>query len=352
MIASPLAPPTASRVYAARRLRGTAWAITQTALATGLAWFLTRDVLGHLVPFFAPIAAAVCLWATNVVRAKLAIELMIGVATGIGVGTGVHAVLGTDPVAMALAVLLALSVAVLIGKGLHEQRPMFVNQAVISAILTLTFPERGVVLERLFDALIGGGVAVAFSILIFPKNPLTVLRGAHRDVLVALPATLAQISRRAGDAALSKAGRTTTTAVRLRPALARLTEARDTARQLARFCPRRWPLRGATRTADQRAERLALLGGSVLDLGRAVTGATASLGLIAEPLRAAIRNLTAAGAALADEKQSAITEHAESARRHTAAFQSADPAFTQLLLAAVIDRCADELQQLAAVALW
>ncbi|HEU4362161.1 MAG TPA: FUSC family protein, partial [Mycobacterium sp.] len=193
MTASPRSRTTGSRVIGARRLPATAWAITQTALAAGLAWFATRDVLGHPVPFFAPIAAAVCLWATNVVRAELAIELMIGVTMGIGLGAGVHVVLGTGPVAMAVAVLLALSVAALIGQALSEQRPMFVNQTVISAILILTFPQRGFVLERLFDALIGGGIAVAFSILIFPKNPLTVLSDARRDVLAAQHHALAQI---------------------------------------------------------------------------------------------------------------------------------------------------------------
>ncbi|MGV0749603.1 hypothetical protein [Mycolicibacter minnesotensis] len=69
------------------RLRATLWAILQTALAAGMAWYLARDVLGHTAPFFAPIAAAVCMWATNVVRAQLAAEMVVGVGLGIGLGS-------------------------------------------------------------------------------------------------------------------------------------------------------------------------------------------------------------------------------------------------------------------------
>jgi uncharacterized membrane protein YgaE (UPF0421/DUF939 family) len=279
---------------ATRRLRIAAWAIAQTAVAAGLAWYLTHDLLGHVQPFFAPIAAAVCLWATNVVRAELAVEMMIGVAVGIVLGTGVHAVLGTGPIAMAAAVLLSLAVAMLIGQGFTVQRPMFVNQTVISAILILAFPQPGFGVERLFDALIGGGLAVVFSILIFPKNPLTVLRDARGSVLSALRGILDQIGYLTDESTPAAPGWTLTAADRLHRQLARLIEARGTAKQLARAAPLRWPLRSAMRTADRQAARLALLASSVLHLAGTLTAAS-HLGPLAEPLRAAISDLAAAG---------------------------------------------------------
>jgi uncharacterized membrane protein YgaE (UPF0421/DUF939 family) len=141
------------------------WPIAQTAIAAGLAWYLGRDVLGHHNPFFAPIAAAVCLWATNLIRAQLAVEMMIGVALGIGVGTAVHVVLGSGPFAMGAAVLISLCTAVLIGRGSMPQRPIFVNQTTMSAILILAFPHTGFGPERLSDALIGGGETVFCSSL-------------------------------------------------------------------------------------------------------------------------------------------------------------------------------------------
>jgi len=43
------------------RLRGGGWAILQTSVAAQLAWLISHALLDHPQPFFAPIAAAVCL---------------------------------------------------------------------------------------------------------------------------------------------------------------------------------------------------------------------------------------------------------------------------------------------------
>lgn len=329
---------------AARQLRRALAPIAQTAIAAGLAWYLSRDLLGHHNPFFAPIAAAVCLWATNLVRAELAIEMMIGVALGIGVGTGVQAVLGNGPIAMAAAVLISLCVAVLVGRGFMRQRPMFVNQTTMSAILILAFPHTGLGPERLFDAAIGGGLAVVFSILLFPKNPLIVLRDARVDVLAALRNILAQIGCGIEASASPASAWVLTAADRLHRQLARLIEARGTAIQLARVCPRRWPLRDATRAADRNAAQLALLGSSVLQLARAWTTATTTCGVLAEPLRAAVSDLVDAGAALADDQPPVAAAHAAAAHRFTTALNADTHTASEALLAAAIDTCADEVQ--------
>lgn len=318
------------------------WASTQTAIAAGLAWYLAHDLLGHRDPFFAPIAAAVCLWATNVVRAELAVEMLIGVALGIAVGTGVLAVLGAGPISIGVAVVISLFLAVLIGRSFTGQRPMFVNQTVISAILVLAFPHTGFGLERLFDAVIGGGLAVVFSILIFPKNPLTVLHDARSDALIAQRDILTQIVYATEDLA---PGWALTAADRLHTQLARLIEARSTATQLARVCPRRWSLRAATRAADRQASQLALLGSSVLELARVVTIASNTSGPLAEPLLGALTDLADAGAALADNELAVAAAHAASARGDAATVPSAIQAAGDVLVAAAIDSCADEMQQ-------
>lgn len=321
-----------------RRLRRALWPIAQTTVAAAIAWYLAHDVLGHREPFFAPIAAAVCLWTTNLVRAELAVEMIIGVALGIAVGTTVLATLGAGPIGMGAAVLVSLTLAVLIAQSFSTQRTMFVNQSVISAILIVAFPHTGLGVERLYDALIGGGLAVVFSILLSPKNPLTVLSDARRDALTALRDILAQIDCCTGDPTKADQTWALASADRLHRRLAGLIEARGTARQLARVCPCRWSLRNAVRIADHRAAHVALLGSSVLALARALTSAVAP----SEPLRAATGDLAAAATALADDKPETAVAHAESARRHAAALPSA----TQRAgLAAVIDACAAEMQQ-------
>lgn len=220
-----------------RRLRRALWPIAQTTVAAAIAWYLAHDVLGHREPFFAPIAAAVCLWTTNLVRAELAVEMIIGVALGIAVGTTVLATLGAGPIGMGAAVLVSLTLAVLIAQSFSTQRTMFVNQSVISAILIVAFPHTGLGVERLYDALIGGGLAVVFSILLSPKNPLTVLSDARRDALTALRDILAQIDCCTGDPTKADQTWALASADRLHRRLAGLIEARGTARQLARVCP-------------------------------------------------------------------------------------------------------------------
>ena len=98
------------------RLRGGIWPVAQTSVAAGSAWYLTHNVLGHAQPFFAPIAAAVSLSASTVLRSQRALQLITGVALGIGVGVGVAAV-AEGPVAIGVAVLIAMCAALAVGGG-------------------------------------------------------------------------------------------------------------------------------------------------------------------------------------------------------------------------------------------
>lgn len=330
---------------AVKRLRSLLWPITQSAVAAGLAWYLAHHVLGHVQPFFAPIAAAVCLWVTDVVRAQLAAELMVGVALGIGLGTGVHNLLGSSPTAIGTAVLLALCVAVLIGRGFLLHQPMFVNQTTTSTVLVLAFPGADLGAERLFDALIGGGLAVGFSILLFPRNPISVLRNARSGVVVLVHDVLTQVDDLVGGSAGMNSGWIPIAAQGLHGQLSRLAEARNVAGQLVRVAPRRWPMRRAVQTADGQAARLTLLAQWVVQLGHTVT-IVGDLGeQLDQPVRAAISDLAGAGAALAANKAALATVHTASVRRHSATPPTPGaPITAQALITVVIDRCAEEFQ--------
>lgn len=122
------------------RLRAVWFTLVQTSVAAGLSWYLAHDVLRHPQPFFAPIAAAVSLSIGNVLRAQRAVQMMIGVTVGIGVGRS--------------------------GQGM-----MFANQTAISAILVPALYRSGIGFVRIFDALIGGAVAVVFAVVLFPADP-------------------------------------------------------------------------------------------------------------------------------------------------------------------------------------
>src|ERR1700739_2546751 len=256
-------PGYVAALAAFKRLRGRALNLIQTAVASGLAWYIAHDVLGHPQAFFAPIASAVCLSISNVLRAQRAIQMMIGVTMGIGIGTVVQWLLGPGAVPSAVATLIALSLAVLIGQGFVGQGMMFANQTVVSAILVLALYRSGVGWERIYDALIGGCLAIVFAVLLFPADPLKVLRRARVGVLGVLQRVMSRTADIAAGRRAPAPDWPLSAVDRVHEQLGGLIEARTTARQ-------RWGLRDSVRAADHQAVHVALLAGSVLQLARAV----------------------------------------------------------------------------------
>jgi uncharacterized membrane protein YgaE (UPF0421/DUF939 family) len=320
-------------------------------VAAGIAWYLTRDVIGYPQPFFAPAAAAVCLSASRVLRGERAIQLIIGVALGIIVGSAVRAAAGTGPVAIGLAVLVSLCLAVLLGSGFIAQGLMFFNQAVSAAILVLAVPSHGVGPDRLFDALIGGGVGLVFAVLLFPTNPLRLLEEAEASVLAVLRDLLGELDRRITGPGGADQGWQAPAVDRLLPRLASLAEGRTTARWEARISPLRWRDRAAVQVADRRAAQVVLVANAALELARvAGHAAAADAGLLAGPVRAACHDLAAATAALAsrdaaDRGQAAA--RAAAAAAHAAGLEADRPAALAGLAALLAGDCAAGIRELA-----
>jgi uncharacterized membrane protein YgaE (UPF0421/DUF939 family) len=167
------------------RVRRALWPIAQTAVAAGLAYFIAHSLVGHVQPFSAPISATVSMSTTTDLRAQRAIQLGAGVLLGIAIGAGVAALLGTGPAALGVAVFVALCVALAIGRGFIAQGALFFNQAAVAAILILTVHTSAEGIGRLIDALVGGGVALVFSLLLFPADPNSALRRASQSVFAA-----------------------------------------------------------------------------------------------------------------------------------------------------------------------
>ncbi|OMC30451.1 hypothetical protein A5739_14870 [Mycobacterium colombiense] len=330
-----------------KRLRLVWFNLVQTAVAAGLSWYLAHDVLEHPQPFFAPIAAAVSLSTSNVLRAQRAIQMMIGVTLGIGVGSLVQGLLGPGGVPIGVAALVALGAAVFIGGGFIGHGMMFANQTVVSAILVLALYRGGVGLERIFDALLGGAVAIVFAVLLFPADPLTVLRDARVGVL----GVLRDVLSRAADVAVGRKEPPPdwplTAVDRVHEQLSGLLEARTTARHVVTIAPRRWGLRTAIQAADHQAVHVALLAGSVLQLARAVSPGpetTSGRGRLSEPVPTVLVVLAAA-TALADTDPAGACAYAASARHHAAELRSGAGEKTQVILADVVSACVDDLQR-------
>ncbi|OBG36660.1 aromatic acid exporter family protein [Mycobacterium sp. E3198] len=328
-----------------KRLSALWFYLVQTSVAAGLSWYLAHDLLGHPQPFFAPIAAAVSLSISNVLRAMRAVQMIFGVILGIGVGLAVQGVLGPGALAIGVAAFLALCIAVFIGHGFIGQGMMFANQTAISAILVLALYRTNVGFERTYDALIGGLVAIFFAVLLFPADPLALLRSARVGVLGVLHGVLT----RAADLA---AGRRETppdwplSAVdHVHAQLGGLLEARTTARQVVHIAPRRWALRAAVRAADHQGVHVALLAGSVLELARAVApGVEGCRAELPQPVHSALVVLAAA-TALADSDPAGACAYTASARHHAFQLHADARERTLVVLADAVQACVDDLQR-------
>ncbi|MGH3721780.1 MAG: FUSC family protein [Pseudonocardiaceae bacterium] len=345
----------ASRAHAAgARLRRALWAIVQTSFAAGIAWYIAFTVLGHRQPFFAPVAAAVCMSASNVLRGQRALQMIGGVTLGIGAGVGIAALLGTGAVAIGVAVLIALTMAVIVAQGFVARGLMFFNQAAASAVLIVALPEGGPGSERLFDALIGGGLALLISIVLFPAAPLPLLHDATRAVYGVLRDTLEHLEGLTISVEQPEPGWTLEVSEHINQALAGLAQARSTAKEIVRVAPRRRPQRAVVAAEDLRATQLTLLASTVINLARTIT--TTAVLTPDEPLpahlRDAIHALAEAIAGLAEHIGSATsdaTAKAELARwlaedTHTVTATTTSRA---LLVASIIGQCARDVSRLA-----
>lgn len=162
----------------AARVRSAGPAILQAAGAAGVAWILAGLIPGHDNPLFAPVAAVVALGASTARRGRQAVELVLGVAVGIGVADLLSRAFGSGAWQLAFVSALAMLAALVL-----SQSPLFISQAGVWAILVVAVPEQSdLALGRFVDALIGGAVALLVSQVIFPLDPLRVVKGAARPV--------------------------------------------------------------------------------------------------------------------------------------------------------------------------
>lgn len=168
-----------------RRLRARAWLIVQCAVGAALAWSIAHHLLGHALPFFAPVTAMICLGLTYGDRVRRIIELTIGVAIGILVGDLFVQVFGTGGWQILAVALIAMSLAVLIGAG-----QLLMMQAGIQGVLiTLLVAGEGEAWSRWLDAVVGGGVALLIAVV----APMRSTTRRPRERVVDLVGQLAEV---------------------------------------------------------------------------------------------------------------------------------------------------------------
>lgn len=250
----------------ARDVAGDTWPLLQGTLAATVAWLIAKHVVDHPDPFFAPVSALVSLNTSIGERGRQALRLLSGVIVGIGVGELTLLAIGGGYGSVALGTFVALLAARALGGA-----RIVLAQAGVSAILTIAVANGEVGYQRLTDALIGAGVALVFTQIVFSPEPLRLLRRFEANALDAMAGGLDLTARALdGDEALAD------------DAVAGQRELRDHLSELARM------RRASTRVArhsfvwrgriaplvreNEDAGYLDLLGGSCLVLTRTSLG--------------------------------------------------------------------------------
>jgi uncharacterized membrane protein YgaE (UPF0421/DUF939 family) len=218
-----------ARFVALRRWAAEGWLLLQGTAAATAAWLIAKSVLDHPEPFFAPVAALIALNTALGERGRNAVRLLQGVIVGIAVGELTLLLLGGSTGSLALATFVAMAVA----QAMRGTR-IVIAQAAVGAILTIAVGDPHAGLDRLIDALVGAGVALVFSQVLFSPEPVALVRRAETaaltDLARALESTAAALER--DDEA--RAERAMSTLRDLRDRLAELARTREAGPRAAR----------------------------------------------------------------------------------------------------------------------
>jgi Fusaric acid resistance protein-like len=175
---------------ALRRVAANAWPLLQSTAAATAAWWLARWLDNHPEPFFAPIAAVVALNASRGQRGANALRLLAGVVVGIVAGELAISALGGGYGTLALAIFTAMAAAFALGGA-----RVTIAQAASGAILTVAVADGQAGPDRLVDALIGAGVALVFTQVLFSPEPVSLLRRAEAAALAEMAGGLELTAR-------------------------------------------------------------------------------------------------------------------------------------------------------------
>ncbi|PYF99498.1 Uncharacterized membrane protein YgaE, UPF0421/DUF939 family [Georgenia satyanarayanai] len=145
-----------------RRVRAAALPVVIAAVAAGLSWAVAHYWLGHAQPFFAPIAAWVCLGFSADREVRKVAELALGVALGVALGELVAYVFNTGVLQIMLVIVVGALLARFVDRG-----PMLTIQAGVQGIVIVALPVAAIdgPTGRWTDALVGGSFALLVAIL-------------------------------------------------------------------------------------------------------------------------------------------------------------------------------------------
>ncbi|MFT3861044.1 FUSC family protein [Micropruina sp.] len=147
-----------------RRMRGSLVPVLVASMAAWIAYVVAHDLLGHPTPFFAPVAAWICLGFTYNRVPRKVLEIGAGATIGVGLGELILTTLGAGGWQLALGLLIGALVARLLDRGDLFTIQAGVNAMVVIGMGTLGSEMTGAGPSRLIDALVGAGVALLLAV--------------------------------------------------------------------------------------------------------------------------------------------------------------------------------------------
>lgn len=140
--------------------------VWKTAFAAGLAWYVAT-LTGTERPYFAPLAAILCLQVTVADSVWKGYQRVLGITVGVIVAGILTQLVGVHPWSIGILVLVGTALATMLRFG--EQA---VPQVGVSAMMVLTVSgsHYTYALERIGDTIIGAAIAVLMNMLVYPAD--------------------------------------------------------------------------------------------------------------------------------------------------------------------------------------
>ena len=224
--------PREALAQAAQRVRFGAWSIGQCAIGAGVAWQVAYLVLGHPRPYFACVAAVVCLSVRAGQRLRRVAELAVGVTIGVAVGDLLVGAIGTGAWQIALVVAVALLLGVALDGG-----ALVTAQAGLQAVFVVALPRvPGANFARWQDAMIGGAMALLVAALL-PANAWRIVHRSSGRYFAELAEVVREVAAGARAMDAGRAAEALTRGRALEPVLAEWTEVLATGREISRLSP-------------------------------------------------------------------------------------------------------------------
>ena len=218
----------------ANQVRGGTWAVLQCSVGAFLAWFLSTSLLDHDRPFFACVAAVVCLGVRAAQRLRRVAELAVGVTIGVAVGDALVGLIGQGAWQIGVVVGIALILGLAVDGG-----GLVTVQAGLQAVFVVALPQvPGAEFARWQDAMIGGFTALAVAALL-PASPWRPAARAGAETLRELALAVRECARAVVSDDASAAAYALTRARATQPGLDRWAEALRTGRDISRLTPLR-----------------------------------------------------------------------------------------------------------------